>query len=74
MRKQIEITTALSLLMFSTQSHASSVRHELASLFDEPGFLLAAVVALVISLGVPAGVALYKEIRESNQINQLIHK
>ncbi|OOY51518.1 hypothetical protein [Solemya velum gill symbiont] len=75
MRKQIETTTALMLLMFSTpllaaQSEGSSVRLQSASLFDEPGFL----VAVVISLGIPLAVAIFREIRESMQINQLIHK
>ncbi|KHF25935.1 hypothetical protein [Solemya velum gill symbiont] len=79
MRKQIETTTALMLLMFSTpllaaQSEGSSVRLESASLFDEPGFLVAVVIAIVISLGIPLAVAIFREIRESMQINQLIHK
>ncbi len=79
MRKQIEITAALTLLMFSTPllaSHpeATSLKHELLHLFDQPGFLLATGTAVVISLGIPLGVNLYREMRESMQIKQLIHK
>ncbi len=79
MRKQIEKTAALTILMFSTPllagpSEGSSLRHEVASLFDQPGFLIATGIAVLISLGIPLGVAMYKEIRESMQINQLIHK
>ncbi|OOZ41595.1 hypothetical protein [Solemya elarraichensis gill symbiont] len=79
MRKQIEKTAALTLLMFSTPllaSHpeGSSLKHELVHLFDQPGFLLAAGTALLLSLGIPLGVTLYREMRESMQIKQLIQK